>query len=160
MSDNSNEFYTFRGYTKQYQDNRGLTPSMEDYLEMIFRLSQDKSYTRINDLASALNVQPPSATKMVQKLAELNYLNYEKYGMIELTPSGWSLGALLLKRHHALEVFLQLLGVTDNVLEDTEKIEHSLSDEALECIMQFVSFMEEHLECLEAFHSFQNQREK
>ncbi|ATW26422.1 transcriptional regulator MntR [Candidatus Formimonas warabiya] len=157
MNDSNNEFYTFRGYAKQHQ---GLTPSMEDYLEMIFRLSQNKFYTRINDLASALNVQPPSATKMVQKLAELNYLKYEKYGIIELTPVGIEVGRLLLKRHEKLETFLRLLGVQENVLEDTEKIEHSLSEETLECICHFVEFMQATPAYVDAFQKFPRKKDK
>ena len=39
---------------------------MEDYLEMIYRLSKENGYTRINELSNALNVQPPSATRMVK----------------------------------------------------------------------------------------------
>lgn len=139
MCADNNEFYTFRGYANQHQ---GLSASMEDYLEMIFRLSQDKPYTRIHDLAAALNVQPPSATKMVQKLAELDYLKYEKYGMIELTPSGRKIGTLLLERHERLAAFLRALGVKTNVLDDTERIEHNLSDETLACIFHFLEFME------------------
>ena len=60
------DFYTFREYMKNV--DKLLTASMEDYLEMIYRLSYDNGFTRIHELSSALNVQPPSATKMVQKL--------------------------------------------------------------------------------------------
>ncbi|NLM89411.1 MAG: Fur family transcriptional regulator, partial [Syntrophomonadaceae bacterium] len=69
---------------------------MEDYLEMVYRLSRDKGYTRISDLASALNVQPPSATNMVQKLSETPYLKYERYGLLKLTESGEEVGKYLL----------------------------------------------------------------
>jgi Mn-dependent DtxR family transcriptional regulator len=151
----NNEFYTFQRYTRQYQNSHGLTPSMEDYLEMIYRLTLNKYYTRIIDLAGALNVQPPSATKMVQKLAEIGLLNYEKYGVVKLTPAGLKIGEILLRRHDSLEAFLRLLGVTNNVLEDTEKIEHNLSTEALECIHQFVSFIEAHPQYLDEFHNYQ-----
>lgn len=57
------EFYTFREYM-----DKNLTASMEDYIEMIYRLSKDSGYTRIQELAKSLNVQPPSATKMIQKI--------------------------------------------------------------------------------------------
>ena len=67
-----NEFFTFREYMRK--DQELLTPSAEDYMEMIYRLSQKNGFTRVNDLASALNVQPPSVTKMIQKLAELKLI--------------------------------------------------------------------------------------
>lgn len=151
MSNLTDEFYTFRGYTIKHH---GLSPSMEDYLEMIFRLTRDKSYTRINDLASALNVQPPSATKMVQKLAELSYLKYEKYGTIELTSKGKEVGTMLFKRHEALENFLNLIGVEKNTLKDTEKIEHNLSDETLSCIFKLTEFLKTSPEFLKGFKNF------
>ena len=62
-----NNFYTLNGYMKK--ENNFLTPSMEDYLEMIYRLSLNTGFARVNELSNALNVQPPSATNMVHKLA-------------------------------------------------------------------------------------------
>jgi DtxR family Mn-dependent transcriptional regulator len=148
------DFHTVRGYALRSQNNHDLTPSMEDYLEMIFRLSEGQKPIRLNDLALALNVQPPSATKMVQRLAEANYLNYEKYGAVELTTRGRNMGAKLLERHQTLESFFQLLGVKENLLKDTEKIEHSLSNETLDCICLFVAFAKEHPEIMESFRQF------
>jgi len=155
MSYNEKEFYTVRGYALLNQEDNPLTPSMEDYLEMTFRLSKDKGYTRIGDLAYALNVQPPSASKMVNKLAEMTYLNYEKYGVIQLTDQGHILGKYLLKRHQVIEQFLTIIGVTDSVLEETEKIEHSISEETLMRIKILVEFMEENQQWLDAFNNYQ-----
>ena len=56
-----NDFYTFNEYMKK-EDNC-LTASMEDYLEMIYRLSLNTGFTRIHELSNVLNVKPPSATK-------------------------------------------------------------------------------------------------
>lgn len=148
------EFHTVRGYALQNQNHYSLTPSMEDYLEMIYRLSHDKTYLRIHVLATALNVQPPSATKMVQRLAKAGCLKYEKYGVLELTPRGRDLGVQLLKRHQTLENFLSLLGVKDNLLKDTEKIEHSLSQETLECIGFFVEFAKKNPLIMQQLNAF------
>jgi Mn-dependent DtxR family transcriptional regulator len=104
----SNEFFTFREYMKK--DDTMLTASMEDYLEMIYRLSRENGFTRINDLAAALNVQPPSATKMVQKLADVGVVNYEKYGMILLSKKGEEMGRALLQRHQIIEMFRKTKG--------------------------------------------------
>lgn len=138
---NSEDFYTFSGYIKK--DDSPLTASMEDYVEMIYRLSLQNGFTRINDLSNALNVQPPSATKMVQKLAELGYGKYERYGVIMLTEKGKEVGQALLKRHKTIEELLKFLGVEKSVLEETEKIEHSINEETLKCIWDFMSFIKE-----------------
>lgn len=44
------------------------TPSMEDYIEQIYLLIDEKGYARVSDIAEALSVHPSSVTKMVQKL--------------------------------------------------------------------------------------------
>jgi Iron dependent repressor, metal binding and dimerisation domain./Iron dependent repressor, N-terminal DNA binding domain. len=115
------DFYTFSEYMKKDDDT--LTASMEDYLEMIYRLSDESGFTRIHELSDALNVQPPSATKMVQKLAELKLIKYEKYGVIMLEEKGKQLGKALIKRHNIIFDFLNILGVSETeILTETEKL--------------------------------------
>jgi len=149
-------FFTFREYMKK--DSDLLTPSMEDYLEMICRLSRKHGFTRINDLAAALNVQPPSATRMVQKLAEAGYLEYERYGIILLNGKGAEMGAMLLQRHQVVESFLRLLGLSENVLEETEKIEHTLGAKTLDCLADFVAFCEARPHVVDEFLAFRKER--
>ena len=85
-------FYTTRGYEIQSYTNNLLTSSMEDYLEMIYRGYLADGYIRLSKLASLLNVKDSSASKMVQKLGKLKLINYEKYGVITLTPKGIEIG--------------------------------------------------------------------
>lgn len=134
------EFYTFREYLRS--DQEILSPSAEDYLEMIYRLTVDCGYTRTGDLAQSLNVQPPSVTSMVKKLAEIDLIKYEKYGVITLLPKGIEKGKALLIRHNLVENFLNFLNVKEGVLEETEKIEHTLNEEILEGMKQLLDFFE------------------
>lgn len=145
------EFHTFREYMKH---DGSLTAAMEDYLEMICRLAQPKGFTRINSLATALNVQPPSATKMVQKLAEIKLVDYEKYGILTLSQEGQKLGQKLLERHNMIEDFLRLLGITKGVLEETEKIEHTINTNTLKSLTKFVSFLKSRPDIIADFEKF------
>lgn len=150
-----NDFYTFNEYMKK-EDN-SLTASMEDYLEMIYRLSLNTGFTRIHELSNALNVQPPSATKMVQKLAEFKLLKYEKYGVVILQDSGKKLGELLLNRHNVIENFLRILDIPEsNILNETEKIEHTISKQTAACFQDFVEFMKNNPNILDEFKSYRN----
>lgn len=150
-----NDFYTFNEYMKK-EDNC-LTASMEDYLEMIYRLSLNSGFTRIHELSDALNVQPPSATKMVQKLAELKLLKYEKYGVVILKDSGKMLGQLLLNRHNIIENFLRILDVPDaDILNETEKIEHTISKQTTTCFKDFVDFIKDNPNIVAEFKSYRN----
>lgn len=139
-------FRTARGYQRLLQQRQALTPSMEDYLEMIYRDCLSDGYTRVNILAERLNVQAPSASKMVQKLTELELLDYEKYGVINLTDAGRELGEFLLSRHETIEKFLANLGVTKSLLTDTEMIEHNVSLTTLNKIVLLNQFFLEYPE--------------
>lgn len=153
----SEDFFTFREYMKKEYDL--LTASMEDYLEMIYRLSRDSGFTRIHELATSLNVQPPSATKMVQKLAELKLVNYEKYGIIILTEQGKLMGSTLLERHNTIESFLKLIGISQGVLEETEKIEHTISPETLEYLKDFIDFIKQNPQFISSFDNYRKNKE-
>ncbi len=128
------EFYTLKGY--KIKNEEVLSSSMEDYVEMIYRLSEKSEEVRVNDLSVALNVQPPSTTKMIKRLAKENYVLYERYGCVKLTEKGKEIGSKLLKRHKIIYEFLQLIGVKDNILEQTEIIEHAVNDEVLNKIKE------------------------
>lgn len=150
-----NDFYTFNEYMKK-EDSK-LTASMEDYLEMIYRLSLNKGYLRINELSRALNVQPPSATKMVQKLAESKFVKYEKYGIIILEENGKKVGEALLNRHHIIEEFLRILDIPEcEILIETEKIEHTISEETAKCFQDFVEFVKNNSNMVNEFKTYRN----
>lgn len=150
------EFYTVRGYELLDQDKRLLTSAMEDYLEMIYRNSLQEEYTRINTLSELLNVRPSSATKMVQKLTEMSLLYYKRYGIILLTDKGKKIGEFLLKRHNIIEKFLRTIEVNENILLQTELIEHNISRDALNCIDILNNFFEKYPEILEKFIHYKN----
>jgi Mn-dependent DtxR family transcriptional regulator len=129
------------------------TPSMEDYLENIYKLIEQKGYARVSDIAEALEVHPSSVTKMVQKLDQNNYLVYEKYRGLVLTPKGKKIGKRLVDRHHLLEQFLRLIGVSEeNVYRDVEGIEHHLSWDSLTCIENLVNVLEQNPSIIRHLH--------
>ena len=150
----NNEFHTVRGYQLLEQEKKLLTSAMEDYLEMIYRNVHKEGYMRINKLSEQLNVKPSSATKMVQKLTELGLLNYEKYSIIFLTEKGKAIGKFLLDRHNIIEKFLKNIGISENLLVETELIEHNLSANTLKSIDQFNRFIEKHPEVVKKFEQF------
>jgi Mn-dependent DtxR family transcriptional regulator len=119
------------------------TPSMEDYLENIYKLIDQKGYARVSDIAEALEVHPSSVTKMVQKLDQSQYLIYEKYRGLMLTAKGKKIGKRLVHRHELLEQFLRLIGVKEEfVYQDVEGIEHHLSWNSITCIENLVDLLE------------------
>jgi Mn-dependent DtxR family transcriptional regulator len=136
------------------------TPSMEDYIEQIYMLIEEKGYARVSDIAEALSVHPSSVTKMVQKLDKDEYLVYEKYRGFSLTTKGNKIGKRLVFRHDLLEQFLKIIGVKDeNIYQDVEGIEHHLSWDSIERIVDLVQFFQEDETRIEALKEIQKQNE-
>ena len=122
MNNDENAYFTFKGY--QLNNDSNLTSSMEDYLEMIIRLKEKQPFVRINELANNLNVRPSSASKMVTKLSQEGFLEYQKYVIITLTELGKQWGEYFIYRHQVLN--------SHNELEQVEKIEHFLNKKTID----------------------------
>jgi Mn-dependent DtxR family transcriptional regulator len=126
------------------------TPSMEDYLERIYKLMDEKGYARVSDIAEALEVHPSSVTKMIQKLDKDEYLIYEKYRGLILTPKGEKVGKRLVRRHELLEEFLTIIGVGQEwIYKDVEGIEHHLSADSIRCIEILLSLFKNNPDALQ-----------
>lgn len=123
-------FYTLKGY--EIHTDTKLTSAMEDYLEMISRLMNQRECVRVGDLSRMLHVKASSATKMVQQLNQSGYIEAEKYGNIYLTDKGREAGRYLLYRHEVIHRFLCALNHSENELEQVEKIEHFLNQTTVE----------------------------
>jgi len=134
-----------------------LTSSMEDYLEMIYRICSRDGYIRMTQLSEKLNVRPSSSTKIVQKLSLLGIVDYERYGMVKLTEEGREIGKFLLQRHGIVEEFLKNLGIRDTLLKDTEMLEHDMSIKTMERIHMLNHFFCDHPDILARFHRYTNE---
>ncbi|MTH52373.1 transcriptional regulator MntR [Bacillus mangrovi] len=136
------------------------TPSMEDYIEQIYNLIEEKGYARVSDIAEALGVHPSSVTKMVQKLDKDEYLVYEKYRGLILTPKGKKIGKRLVYRHELLEQFMRIIGVEEDIIyNDVEGIEHHLSWNAIDRIGDLVQYFEEDSKRSEELKTVQKRNE-
>jgi Mn-dependent DtxR family transcriptional regulator len=133
---NNQNFYTFKGY--EAVNSSILTPSMEDYLEMICRILETEKVVRINRLSEKLSVKPSSASKMVNNLKEAGLLYYEKYGYVCLSDEGKAIGDYLIFRHKVLNRLLCFINGTENELEQVEKIEHFLNKDTIINIQKFL----------------------
>ena len=119
---------------KEYRTDR-----MEDYLEVIYELVQQKGYATTIDISQYLNVSSPSVTKMVKRLDETGYLKYEKYRGICLTRQGIDVAMSIHQRHSLLAEFLKMIGVDKDIAnKDAEGIEHHLHPQTLKKLEEFV----------------------
>ncbi len=106
---------------------RKYTPTMEDYIEIIYELIENKGYVRPIEISKLLHVKSATVTSMLKKLHDNKLVIYEKYRGAILSNDGKELAKLIVTKHRILVEFLEL--VTTNKLEahkSAEKIEHYL----------------------------------
>ena len=128
---------------------KARTPRMEDYLEVIYELIQQKGYATTGDISTYLNVSAPSVTKMVQRLRDTDYLIYERYKGLSLTEKGMDVARGIRQRHGILTEFLIILGVDEGAAHrDAEGIEHYLEPKTLERLERFVKIIKTNPEML------------
>ncbi|MEM7334147.1 MAG: metal-dependent transcriptional regulator [Chloroflexota bacterium] len=118
--------------------------AIEDYLKTIFNLAQDESPVSTSRIAEAREVKPASATNMIQRLAKLNLVVYEKHRGVTLTDSGKKLALEVIRHHRLLELYLmEALGFSwDEVHEQADILEHVISEKLEERIAQVLNHPE------------------
>jgi len=142
-SDNDNRLEAIRYANSVKKEDR--TDRMEDYLEVIYELVQEKGYATTVDISSYLNVSSPSVTKMVQKLDETGYLKYEKYRGIKLTNEGIRIARNIRNRHGLLAEFFMMIGIDEETANnDAEGIEHHLHPETMKKLEEFINELKKH----------------
>ncbi len=110
--------------------------AIEDYMKTIYTLAQEETPVSTSRIAQARSVKPASATSMIQRLARLNLVRYEKHYGVTLTSAGEKLALEVIRHHRLLELYLiEALGFTwDEVHEQADILEHVISEKMEERI--------------------------
>ena len=125
---------------------------MEDYLEIISELVELKGYATTLDISRYMNVSAPSVTKMLQRLDESGFLEYEKYHGINLTSKGKNVADGIRQKHGILLEFFEILGIEyDTANEDTEGIEHHLNPKTIKQLRKFITFLKSNPKIIQNF---------
>ena len=128
-----------------------LSPSLEDYLEEIYRFSVNNDIVRVTDISQKLNVKLPSVTKALGKLRAGGYITYQKYGMIGLTEKGRQTGGYLVERNTLLQDFLRIICADCDVAAEAEAMEHYLSESTIASVHRLMVFMQDNPEVYQQF---------
>lgn len=115
-----------------------IRASAEDYLERILMLTERKGTVRSIDIANELNFTKASVSIAMKKLRENGYIQVDPDGLITLTPTGSEIATNIYDRHKLLTRFFIRLGVSEQTAAaDACKVEHDLSAETFEKLLQF-----------------------
>ncbi len=114
------------------------TKSVEDYLEAILMIQQEKGICRSIDVAVRLNYSKPSVSVAVRNLENDGSVTRAADGSLLLTEKGLAVAEGVLERHRFLTQFFCDIGVNPETAEnDACGMEHSISQESFECFRKW-----------------------
>ncbi|MCA9939398.1 MAG: metal-dependent transcriptional regulator [Anaerolineales bacterium] len=116
--------------------------AIEDYLKTIYMLAEEESPVTTSRIAEARDVKPGSVTSMIQRLARLHLVNYEKHYGVTLTETGTRIALEVIRHHRLIELFLmEALGFGwDEVHEQADILEHVISEKLEERIAAALNY--------------------
>ena len=110
-----------------------ISEATQDYLKVIFEVTERYDRATTSQIAEQLNVKPASVTGMLQKMAQEDpqLVDYKKHHGVTLTRNGKKAALEILRHHRLLETFLhEVLGYSwDEVHEEAERLEHVISED-------------------------------
>ncbi len=117
-----------------------LSPSREEYLKAIYKLSERAQLVRSVDIAVYLGVSKPSVHNAVATLREQGLVIKPLGGEIQLTEEGRRQGEIITAK---FRVIRQFLNSCCNVSEPTAsvdacKMEHIISDESIFALKKYM----------------------
>ncbi len=116
-----------------------IQESGEMYLETIYVLLKQNPSVRSIDIVAHMGYSKPSVSRAVGLLKNEGLITVDNDGYIRLTESGITLAEKIYDRHKALTELLVSLGVSVEVAaEDACKMEHVISDESFDAIINYL----------------------
>lgn len=121
-----------------------LSASLEDYIEAISHIVDEKKVARGKEIAKRLKVSRASVTEALRSLSKKGLVNYEPYEVITLTEKGKVVAEDVIRRHEALkEFFVKVLAIDETIAEESAcRIEHAAPPEVIERLIRLVKYLE------------------
>ena len=104
-----------------------ISQTEENYLKAIYKINEREGKSvNTNAISAAMNTTAASVTDMIKRLADKDFINYEKYKGVTLTTEGERVATALVRKHRMWEVFLcEKLGYSWDECHDlAEQLEH------------------------------------
>ncbi|ABR30033.1 DNA-binding protein [Thermosipho melanesiensis] len=120
-----------------------LTPTLENYLVTIYKLSKKNGFTRISEVANFKKVSYPSVTTAVRKLTKLGYVEHERYGFIKLTNKGRRIAITIHNGELRVKYFfMYVIGFPESRAQQVAKLMiYGLDNETRKQLRRFYALM-------------------
>ncbi len=125
------------------KEKTDLSASLEDYIEAIYHIIEEKLVARSKEIAAKLSVSRASVTEALRALSKRGLINYAPYEAITLTDEGKIVAEDVIFRHEALKrFFIEVLAIDTNIAEEGAcRIEHSAPPEIIARMISFTEFI-------------------
>ncbi len=113
------------------------SPAADDYLKTVYAHTEwQPNPITPSQLAAKLSIAPSSVNEMVKKLAASGLVSHVPYGAVRLTDEGEQRALAIIRRHRLVETWLvrEFDYAWDEVHDEAEVLEHTISDRLLEGI--------------------------
>jgi DtxR family Mn-dependent transcriptional regulator len=126
-------------------NSNSLSPSLEDYLEIMLDIQDSKKIIKVSDVANRLKISKASVTQAMTKLKKLGLANQESYSPVTLTHAGIEAAKKIRDKHKILKKFLtEILDIDNKIAEkDACLMEHILSITTINKISELIEKAEE-----------------
>lgn len=117
-----------------------ISKALEEYLKNMYILKKQNGNIRVTDVASKMNCTKPSVNKALYNLRDEGMVNYESYGVIELTEEGENLAKKILEAYDIVYIFLKdVLNINSKeAQQQAEQIKQSITDNTLNHLAKYV----------------------
>ena len=117
-----------------------VSKASEEYLKTMYILKKQKGNIRVTDIAEKMNCSKPSVNKALNNLKINGLVNYEAYGIIELTNEGENLAKKIIETYDIVYLFLKdVLNLeTDSAKNEAEQIKLAISDDTINNLAKYV----------------------
>ena len=117
-----------------------ISKSLEEYLKTIYVLKKQNENVRITDIAEKMSCTKPSVNKAINNLKLEGLVNYEAYGVIELTSDGEILARKILEKYDIVYLFLkEVLNLKEEEAKsEADKIKLVMNDNTINNLAKFV----------------------
>ncbi len=116
-----------------------ISENIEEYLEALWILTVErkKALAKINEIAEALGISPPSAVEMLRKMEKLGLVEYEARAGVRLSEEGRKKAEKIIRQHRLAELLLtEILGLelSREIHEKACKLEHHISEDVARAV--------------------------
>ena len=117
-----------------------VSKALEEYLKTMYVLKKQTGNIRVTDVASKMNCTKPSVNKALYNLRDEGMVNYESYGIIELTKEGENLAKKILEAYDIVYLFLKdVLNLKEiEAKQEAERLKLSLTDNTINQLAKYV----------------------